>query len=62
MLRKSIAPTVACFCLAMQTFAAQAQSVAKSDGECRLSKNGEVVCNDDCTVKDKVLMAARPLS
>ena len=27
---------------------------AKSDTECRLSKNGEVIYNDDCTVKDKV--------
>ena len=54
MLLKSIAPTLACFGLAMQTFPAQAQSGAKSDGECRLSKNGEVVYNDDCTVKEKV--------
>ena len=27
---------------------------AKSDAECRLSKNGEVIYNDDCSVKDKV--------
>jgi hypothetical protein len=42
------------FCLAMQMIPAQAQSVAKADRECRLSKNGEVVYNDDCTVKEKV--------
>ena len=28
--------------------------MAKSDAECRLSKNGEVIYNDDCTVKEKV--------
>jgi hypothetical protein len=32
----------------------QSQAVAKSDSECRLSKNGEVIYNDDCTVKEKV--------
>jgi hypothetical protein len=54
MLRKPISPALACFCLAMQMIPAQAQSVAKSDAECRLSKNGEVVYTDDCTVKEKV--------
>jgi len=29
--------------------------VAKSDAECRLSKNGETVYNDDCTVKEKAV-------
>lgn len=60
MLRKPITPALALFCLATLTIPAQAQSqpqsqaVAKSDAECRLSKNGEVVYNDDCTVKEKV--------
>jgi hypothetical protein len=53
MLRKPNAPALALFCLAALTMPAQAQSVAKSDAECRLSKNGEVVYNDDCTVKEK---------
>jgi hypothetical protein len=53
-------PALALFYLAMLTIPAQAQSqpqspaVAKSDAECRLSKNGEVVYNNDCTVKEKV--------
>ena len=58
MRRKPITPALALFCLATLTLPAQAQSqpqaVAKSDAECRLSKNGEVIYNDDCTVKDKV--------
>jgi len=60
MLCKPITPALALFCLATLTLPAQAQSqpqsqaVAKSDAECRLSKNGEVVYNDDCTVKEKV--------
>jgi len=56
MLRKPITPTLALVCLATLTIPPQAQSqgVAKSDAECRLSKNGETVYNDDCTVKDKV--------
>jgi uncharacterized membrane protein len=55
MLRKPITPALALFCLATLTIPAQAQSqaVAKSDAECRLSKNGETVYNDDCTVKEK---------
>jgi len=55
MLRKPITPALALFCLATLTIPAQAQSqaVAKSDAECRLSKNGEVVYNDDCSVKEK---------
>jgi hypothetical protein len=53
MLRKPIAPALALFCLATLTIPAQAQSVAKSDAECRLSRNGEVIYNDDCTVKQK---------
>ena len=53
MLRKPIAPALALFCLTMLTMPALAQSVAKSDAGCRLSKNGEVVYNDDCTVKEK---------
>ncbi len=44
------------FYLATLTIPAQAQSqfpaVAKSDAECRLSKNGEVVYNDDSTLKE----------
>lgn len=55
MLRKPITSALALFCLATLTTPAQAQSVAKSDAECRLSRNGEVVVNDDCTVKDKVV-------
>jgi len=53
-------PALALFYLATLTLPAQAQSqpqspaVAKSDAECRLSKNGEVVYNNDCTVKEKV--------
>jgi len=54
MLRKPIRPALSLLCLAALTIPAQAQSVAKSDAECRLSKNGEVVYNDDCTVKEKV--------
>jgi hypothetical protein len=54
MLRKPIAPALALFCLTALTLPAQAQSVAKSDAECRLSKNGEVAYTDDCTVKEKV--------
>lgn len=54
MLLKPITPALALFCLATLAIPAQAQSVAKSDAECRLSKNGEVVANDDCTVKEKV--------
>jgi len=54
MLRKPITPVLALLCLAALTTPAQAQTVAKSDAECRLSKNGEVVANDDCTVKEKV--------
>ena len=53
MLRTSIAPALAFSCLVALTIPAQAQSVAKSDAECRLSKNGEIVYNDDCTVKEK---------
>jgi hypothetical protein len=45
--RKSISPALACFCLAMQMSPSKAQSVAKSDAECRLSKNGEFVYTDD---------------
>lgn len=54
MLRKTFHPALSLLCLAALTIPAQAQSVAKSDAECRLSKNGEVVYNDDCTVKEKV--------
>ena len=62
MLRKTIASALTLACGASVAFGgtlalaipAQAQSVAKSDAECRLSKNGEVVYNDDCTVKEKV--------
>ena len=54
MLRKPFTPALALFWLATLTIPARAQSVAKSDAECRLSKNGEVVYNDDCTVKEKV--------
>jgi hypothetical protein len=55
MLCKPITPALALFCLAMLSVPAQAlaQAVAKSDAECRLSKNGEVLYNDDCTVKEK---------
>jgi hypothetical protein len=53
MLRTSIAPALAFSCLVALTIPAQAQSVAKSDAECRLSKNGEIIYNDDCTVKEK---------
>jgi hypothetical protein len=55
MLCKPITPALALFCLATLTVPAQAQAqaVAKSDAECRLSKNGEVLYNDDCTVKEK---------
>jgi uncharacterized membrane protein len=55
MLRKPITAALATVCLATLTIPAQAQSqaVAKSDAECRLSKNGETVYNDDCTVKEK---------
>jgi len=62
MLRKPISPALALLYLATLTLPARAQSqpqsqsqaVAKSDAECRLSKNGEVIYNDDCTVKEKV--------
>jgi hypothetical protein len=58
MLRKPITPALALFCLGTLTISAQVQSqaqpVAKSDAECRLSKNGAVVYNDDCTVKEKI--------
>lgn len=40
--------------MATLTLPVLAQSVAKSDAECRLSRNGQVVYNDDCTVKEKV--------
>jgi len=57
MLRNPITPVLALVCLATLTIPAQAQAqsqaVAKSDAECRLSKNGETVYNDDCTVKEK---------
>jgi hypothetical protein len=62
MLRKTIAPALAFSCLAALAISAQAQSVAKSDSECRLSKNSEVVYNDDCTIKEKQVKAERPLS
>jgi len=55
MQRMPIRPALALFCLATLTMPAQAQSVAKTDAACRLSKNGEVVYNDDCTVKDKLV-------
>ena len=54
MLRKSIAPALTLLCLAGPSIPAQAQSVAKSDAECRLSMNGQVISSDDCTVKEKV--------
>jgi len=54
MLRQSITPALALLCLAAPSIPAQAQSVAKSDAECRLSMNGQVVSSDDCTVKEKV--------
>jgi hypothetical protein len=53
MLRQPIPPALALLCVATLSIPAQAQSVAKSDAECRLSKNGEVVYNDDCTIKEK---------
>jgi hypothetical protein len=62
MLRTSIAPALAFSCLVALTIPAQAQSVAKSDAECRLSRNGEIIYNDDCTVKEKQVRAERPLS
>jgi hypothetical protein len=52
--RKPIPAAFALLGLAALAIPAQAQSVAKSDAACRLSKNGEVVYNDDCTVKEKV--------
>lgn len=52
--RNSIAAALALSCLAALTIPAQAQSAEKSDAECRLSRNGEVVYNDECTVKEKV--------
>jgi len=61
MLRSPITPALALVCLATLTIPAQAQAqsqsqaVAKSDAECRLSKNGETVYNDDCTVKEKAV-------
>jgi len=62
MLRKTIASALTLACGASVAFGgtlalaipAQAQSVAKSDAECRLSKNGTVVYDDDCTIKEKV--------
>jgi hypothetical protein len=49
-------PALALFYLATLTIPAQAQfqfpAVAKSDAECRLSKNGEVIYNDDSTLKE----------
>jgi hypothetical protein len=54
MLRKSIAPALTLLCLAGPSIPAQAQSVAKSDAECRLSMDGQVISSDDCTVKEKV--------
>jgi hypothetical protein len=62
MLRMPISPALALLYLTTLTLPAQVQSqsqsqsqaVAKSDAECRLSKNGEVIYNDDCTVKEKV--------
>jgi len=64
MLRKPITAALATVCLATLTIPAQAQSqaVAKSDAECRLSKNGETVYNDDCTVKEKASEGREPLS
>ena len=56
MLRKTIdsALTLACGATLALVIPAQAQSVAKSDAECRLSKNGNVVYDDDCTIKEKL--------
>ena len=62
MLRKTIASALTLACGASVAFGgtltlaipAQAQSVAKSDAECRLSKNGTVVYEDDCTIKEKL--------
>ena len=62
MLRKTIASALTLACGASVAFGgtlalaipAQAQSVAKSDAECRLSKNGNVVYDDDCTIKQKL--------
>ena len=56
MLRKTIASalTLACGATLALVIPAQAQSVAKSDAECRLSKNGNVVYDDDCTIKEKL--------
>ena len=67
MLRKPISPALALLYLATLTLPAraesqpqsQSQAVAKSDAECRLSKNGEVIYNNDCTVKEKVRAASR---
>jgi hypothetical protein len=53
MLRKPIRPALALLGLVALTIPAQGQSVAKSEAECRLSRNGEVVYNDDCTIKEK---------
>jgi len=53
MLIKPIAPALALLCLVSLPSSAQAQNGAKSDAECRLSRNGEVIYNDDCTVKEK---------
>jgi hypothetical protein len=56
MLRKTIATamTLACGATLALAVPGQAQSVAKSDAECRLTKNGNVVYDDDCTIKEKL--------
>jgi predicted secreted protein len=56
MLRKVIASamTLACGASLALAIPAQAQSVAKLDAEYRLTQNGNVVYDDDCTIKDKL--------
>jgi hypothetical protein len=54
MLRQPIPTALALMCLATLANPAQAQSVAKSDAKCRLSRNGELVDVENCTVKEKV--------
>jgi len=36
------------------TIPSQAQTTAKSDAECRLSENGSIIYEDDCSVREKL--------
>jgi hypothetical protein len=40
----------------------QAQTTAKSEAECRLSENGSILYEDDCSVREKIRMDKSVLS